>query len=138
MPRTGRLLLAAVALAVPAGCGGGSPADAVRATLAGFAKATAQRDYQGLCDTYFAPKLVDEVEQTGLPCEAAIRPEISATQKPTLKVKAVQVHGDSATAQIHTTAANQPPSDDTIALVRVSGKWHISSLATAGPQPSGP
>ena len=126
------------ALAGLAGCGGGkSPADAVRATLAGFAQATARHDYQALCDTYLAPALVDAVEQSGLPCESAIRPEISATKQPTLTIKGVEVHGDKATAQVHTTAANQPPSDDTIALQRVNGVWRIASLATVGPQPTG-
>ena len=118
------------------GCGS-SPADQVRSTLRGFADATARRDYQALCDNYFAPALVDQVEQTGLPCEAAIRPEISSTRKPRLVVRSVKVNGDRALAQIHTSAANQPPSDDTIELVKVKGHWRIATLAEQGPQPSG-
>jgi ketosteroid isomerase-like protein len=128
------VLLSAGAVCVLAGCGS-SPADQVRSTLRGFADATAKRDYQALCDDYFSPALVDQVEQAGLPCEAAIRPEISATKSPKLKVQSVKVTGDKALAQIHTSAANQPPSDDTIQLVKVKGHWRIASLAETGPQP---
>ena len=136
MPASRRLLLATVALAVLAGCGS-SPEDQVRSTLSGFADATAKRDYQSLCDDYFSPALVDQVEQAGLPCEAAIRPEISATKKPKLEVRSVDVNGDRALAKVHTSAANQPPSDDTIQLLKVKGKWRIASLAETGPQPPG-
>lgn len=58
-----RWLLAGAALAVLAGCGGRSPGEEVRATLAGFAHATAKRDYQALCDRYFAARLVAQVEK---------------------------------------------------------------------------
>jgi ketosteroid isomerase-like protein len=129
-------LLSALALAVLAGCGS-SPSDQVRSTLRGFADATAKRDYQALCDDYFSPALVDQVEQAGLPCEAAIRPEISATRNPKLDIRSVDVNGDHALAKVHTSAANQPASDDTIQLLKVKGKWRIASLAQTGPQPSG-
>jgi hypothetical protein len=132
---TRRALLLAGLVPALAACGS-SPADQVRSTLRGFADATARRDYQALCDDYFAPALVDQVEEVGLPCEAAVRPEISATEKPKLTVRSVRVTGDKALAQVHTSAANQPPSDDTIALVRVKGHWRIASLAETGPQPA--
>lgn len=137
MRRT-RWLIMGGTLAAVAGCGGPSPAEQVRATLAGFAHATAQRDYQALCDRYFAPRLVAQVEDAGLPCEAAIRPEISSTVNPSLTIHGVQVDGDRATARVHTSADNQPPSDDTIALQRVRGEWRIVALAQAGPQPAAP
>jgi len=129
-----RAILIAAALPVLAGCGS-SPGDQVRSRLSGFADATAKRDYQALCDDYFAPALVDQVEQAGLPCEAAIRPELSATQKPKLTIRSIEVKGDKALARVHTSAANQPPSDDTIQLVKVKDKWRIASLAETGPQP---
>jgi hypothetical protein len=138
MSRPGRLLPLVLVGFVLGSCGAKSEADRVRATLAGFATATAKRDYQALCDTYLAPKLVDQVEQTGLPCEAAVRPAISQARQPTLTIRSVQVRGATATAEVHTTASNQPPSDDTIALVKVGGTWRIASLAQAGPQPTAP
>src|SRR3954451_6041695 len=130
----------AVALVFLAGCGGSSasPEDAVRSTLAGYAKAFAAHDYQAICDRYLAPKLVDGVEQRGLPCESAIRPAIAETVKPQLAVRSIKVSGDAATAQVHSTAANQAPSDDTISLSRVKGTWYIAGTVSTGPQPTAP
>src|SRR3954463_6549407 len=135
MRRWGIACLGAAALA---GCGGGSAEDEVRSTLKGYAKAFAAHDYQAICDRYLSPKLVDGVEQRGLPCEAAIRPAISEAVKPVLAVRSVKVSGDAATAQVHSTAANQPPSDDTISLSRVKGTWYIAGTVSTGPQTSAP
>jgi ketosteroid isomerase-like protein len=125
-----------------AGCGGGgsadSPEDAVRDTLTGYAKAFAAKDYQAICDRYLAPKLIDGVEQRGLPCEAAVRPAIKEAQKPVLAVRSVKIAGDTATALVHSTAANQPPSDDTISLSRVGGRWYIAGTVKQGPEPVAP
>ena len=47
-----------------------------------------------------------------------------------MKVKVtVGAKGDTATADVRTAAAGQPPSRDTLQLVRVRGKWKIASLA---------
>jgi hypothetical protein len=43
----------------------------------------------------------------------------------------VTVNGDHASAQGDTTAANQPPSHDTVALVEEGGEWKIGSLVGA-------
>jgi DNA-binding transcriptional regulator LsrR (DeoR family) len=133
-----RRTAAALALAVAAGVAGcgGSDADLVRSALAGYARAFAAHDYQAVCDTYLAPKFVDSVEQrSGLPCESAVRPAMDEARKPTLTVVSVSVHGDSATAQVHTTAENQPPADEALALVKVGGSWRIASPNPVGPQP---
>jgi len=124
-----------------AGCGGGggsSDEDAVRSTLTGYAKAFATRDYQAICDRYLAPKLIDGVEQRGLPCEAAVRPAIKEAVKPVMAVRSVKVSGDTATAIVHSSAANQPPSDDTISLSRVHGTWYIAGTVKTGPEPVAP
>ena len=42
---------------------------------------------------------------------------------------AITIKGDRASAKVHTTAANQPASDDTVALVREGGDWKIGALA---------
>lgn len=127
--------IAATFVTVVAACGGRAPEDAVRATLQGYAKAFAAHDYQAICDRYLAPKLVDGVEQRGLPCESAVRPAIAAAERPVLAIRSIAVKGDAATAQVHTTAANQPPSDDTISLSRLNGTWYIAGMVTIGPQP---
>jgi ketosteroid isomerase-like protein len=121
-----RLLAPLAAVALLAGCGA-SPGDQVRSALKGYASAFARRDYQALCKTYFAPKFVAGIEETGLPCESAVRPAVIGATKPQLTVTSVRVKGDTATARVHTTAANQPPADETITMVHVNGAWRISA-----------
>jgi ketosteroid isomerase-like protein len=134
-----RIAAACAALVLLAGCGedAATPEDDVRATLAGYAKAFAGRDYQALCDTYFDPRLVSGLEQAGLPCESALRPEVGSLREPKLEVRKVTVDGDNATAEVHTSAANQSPADVTLALRRTEGQWRIVSTVTVGPEPSG-
>jgi ketosteroid isomerase-like protein len=121
-----RLLAPLAAAALLAGCGA-SPSDQVRSALKGYASAFARRDYQALCKTYFAPKFVAGIEETGLPCESAVRPAVISATKPQLTVTSVRVKGDTATARVHSTAANQPPADETITLVHVNGSWRIAA-----------
>lgn len=136
MARTACAILAT--LAVLAGCGKSTPDDDVRTTLEGFGRAIAARDYQALCDVYFSSRLISGLLRAGLPCEAAIRPEIGATEKPKLTIRSIEVDGETARARVYSEAANQPPSDDTIALTLEDGRWRVASLAEAGPQPLGP
>ncbi len=121
-----RLLAPLAAVALLAGCAG-SPDDQVRSALKGYASAFARHDYQALCKTYFAPKFVEGIEESGLPCESAVRPAAISATRPRLTVTSVRVKGDTATARVHTTADNQPPADETITLVHVSGSWRISA-----------
>ena len=120
-------LLAALLLA--AGCGGNDEQE-VRDTLDRFAKATADKDYQEICDELLAPELVDEVRRVGLPCEVAWEKGIGQVQKPALQVKSVKVEDDTATAQVRSTAANQAPSEDRVRLVKRDGEWRIAALAS--------
>ena len=136
-------LAACVALALLAGCGGEegsgvSDEQQIRMTLAGYAEAFAQRDYRALCEVYFDRTLVAGLEKQGLPCETALKPEVTYLKDPRLEVRSVKVDGDRASAAVHTTAANQPPADVTLALVRSQGRWQISDLVEVGPEPSGP
>ncbi len=131
MLRPVRLRRVALALACAAltGCGGGpSDADQVRAVVKAFAAATAAKDYQRLCDDLLAPALVQQVVNRGLPCEVALQQGLGDVRSPQLTLGAIVVKGDTATADVRTTAAGQPPSRDTIRLQRVRGKWRIASL----------
>jgi hypothetical protein len=122
-----RLLVAAIALL--AGCGGGpSDTEQVHATVEAFGQATAAKDYQRLCDRVLAPKLVEKVEQAGLPCEVALKQSLGDVQAPALTIGKIEVDGDSATAEVNSTAQGQAPSRDRLKLQRVSGQWKIASL----------
>jgi hypothetical protein len=121
------LVLAACALA---GCGDNGPSDEaqIRTTLNEFQRATADQDYRALCDRILAPKLVQTVEQIGLPCESALEKGFEDVRDPKLSVGTITVDGDGAKAQVRSSAAGQSPSDDTVELVRVGDGWRIASL----------
>jgi len=126
-PRPLVLVLAAAALA---GCGDSGPGDEeqIRATLSEFGRATAAKDYGGLCDRVLAPRLIETVEQIGLPCEMALEKGFEDVRDPRLSVGAVTVQGDTASAQVRSSAKGQEPSEDTVELVRVDDGWRIASL----------
>jgi predicted small lipoprotein YifL len=132
MLRPVRYLAPALALLILAGCGeqGPTPEEQVRSTVAEFGRATAAKDYQALCDRILAPTLVEEVESIGLPCEAALRRGLGEVQDPRLTIGTIEVRDDEATAEVRTSAAGEEPSQDTLQLVNVDGKWKISSLGT--------
>jgi predicted small lipoprotein YifL len=132
MLRAVRFLAAALALALLAGCGdaGPTPEEQVRTTVADFGRATETKDYGTLCDRLLAPKLVEKVTEIGLPCEAALKRGLGSVREPRLTIGRIQVDGDSASAEVQTSAAGQQPSKDTLELVKVNGTWKISSLGT--------
>ena len=126
-----RLLVAGIVLlAGSSGCGAGaSDEEQVHTAVQAFAKATAAKDYQRLCDELLASKLVEEVEAAGLPCEVALKQGLGDVQAPALTIGRIAVDGDAATAEVNSTAQGQQPSRDTLKLTRVNGKWRIASLA---------
>src|SRR3954454_22553900 len=120
--------LAAAALAL-AGCGSGpSDEQQVRTAVEAFSDATVAKDYQRLCDDLLAPALVEKIKQAGLPCEVALQRGLGDVRQPKLTLGRVTVQGDSATADVRTSAAGQKPSHDTLKLSKVAGDWRIASL----------
>jgi hypothetical protein len=119
-----------LACALLAGCGGSepSPEQQVRRTLTEFGRATSAKDYQALCDRIFAPQLVEELKQVGLPCEVAMQQSLRDVRDPSITVGAVTVTDRTATAEVRSSAKGQRPSQDTVELVELDGAWRISSL----------
>jgi hypothetical protein len=130
MLRPVRFLAPALVLLVLAGCGdaGPTPEEQVRTTVGDFGNATAAKNYHRLCEDILAPRLVDKVTEVGLPCESALRQGLGRVKDPHLTIGRVVVDGDSASAEIRTSAAGEQPSKDTLKLVKVNGTWRISSL----------
>jgi ketosteroid isomerase-like protein len=130
------VLVVTLLAAVAGGCGddGTTPEDAVREVVTRFGQASAKKDYQAICDDLVARSLSDNVEEFGLPCELAFKQGMEAVRKPKLVIRKLSVKGDEASVVVHTTAANQPASDDTLTLRRVDGEWRISALSAA-PEP---
>jgi len=134
VPALARLALL-VAVLTLAACGKERPTEAVHKAVDRFGKAVAGHDYQELCDNLLASNLKDALEARGVPCELALKTGFGDAKDPKIKVKTVAVNGDKALVSVHSTAANQPASDDTLGLVKEKGDWKISSLAQPQPQP---
>ena len=126
-----RPLLLLLVACLLAGCGEEGPSDEerIRSTLTRFERATAERDYEALCDRILAPELVDAVRAAGLPCEVALEAGFDDVREPRLTVGTVDVRGDAATAEVRSSADGQDPSEDRVELVRVGEEWRIASLA---------
>jgi len=125
-----RRFVALLAGAALAGCGSAGPTDEqqVRETVAAFSKATAAKDYDRLCKQLLAPKLLEEVEQAGLPCEVALSKGLGDVKDPKVTIGQITVSGNSATADVQTSAAGEQPSRDTLKLSKAGGRWRIASL----------
>ena len=126
--------LAPLALAAAtSGCGSRSPSDEeqVRDVLQTFARSAEKRDYTTLCEKVFAPKLLSGLQQIGLPCEVAMEKSLGQVKDPRLTVGKVAVNGDTATAEVRTTATGQQPSSDTLKLQKVKGAWKVSALGSS-------
>jgi Putative lumazine-binding len=132
MLRPVRFLAPALALLVIAGCGdaGPTPEEQVRTTVSEFGQATAAKDYKAMCERLLAPDLVADVEQIGLPCERALKQGLDQVREPRLTIGAVNIDGDSATAEVRSSAAGEEPSKDTLKLVNINGTWKIASLGS--------
>lgn len=111
------------------GCGAGpSDQEQVQTAVEAFGQATADKDYQRLCDVLLSPKLVQEVETQGLPCEVALKQGLGEVEAPTLTIGRIEVDGDKATAEVNSAAQGQAPSKDTLQLEHVEDAWRIASL----------
>ena len=111
------------------GCGDGpSDTERVHEVVEAFGQASAAKDYQRLCDDLLAPKLVSDVESAGLPCELALKQGLGEVSSPRLTIGTIRVTGDSATADVQSSARGEQPSRDTLQLVRVDDSWRIASL----------
>jgi hypothetical protein len=128
-----------LALCVPlfaVGCGADdekadeTPEAQVRAVVERFAQATANKDYQTICDALLASTLVRNVERLGLPCEVALQRGLGEVRAPRLEIRQIVVRGNRALVSVHSTAAGQAPSDDALELVTEDEDWKIASLAT--------
>ncbi|HEV2814638.1 MAG TPA: nuclear transport factor 2 family protein [Solirubrobacteraceae bacterium] len=130
MPAPRTLIAAALATAaLLAACGGDDEGD-VRETLDAFAEATAKKDYQRMCDDLLADELIDQIRKVNLPCEVALRTGLEDVEKPKLEIRSVKIDGDTASARVRSSAANQEPSEDVVRLVKAGDDWRIASLVS--------
>ncbi|MDQ4041126.1 MAG: hypothetical protein M3141_05190, partial [Actinomycetota bacterium] len=122
MPRHFPTALALAAAVLVAGCGD-SDEERVREAVRSYGDAVAKKDYQRICDELIARELVQNLAEIGLPCEVALRRGLGAVRNPKLDIRRVQVVEDRALVSVHSTAANQKPSDDMLEVRKQDGVW---------------
>ena len=105
--------------------GGRDDEQLVREALTRYEKASAEKDYQTLCDELLASSYVKQTANSGLPCEVALRTALEDVRNPTLDVLSVEVNGDRAAARVRGSAAGQVPGEDVYTLVREDDSWRI-------------
>jgi hypothetical protein len=124
----------ALAAATLAGCGGPTDEERVRQVLQRFGQAVAAKDYSRVCNDLLARSLVRKLDSVGVPCGLALAKGLEGVRGPSLEVVQVKVRSDTlALAQVRTTAANQPPSVDTVRVVKEGEEWRVASLSGAQP-----
>jgi len=97
----------------------------VRQALERYEQASAQKDYQELCDELLASSYVKQTASSGLPCEVALRTALENVRNPTLDVLSVEVNGDRAAARVRGAAAGQQPGTAVYTLIREDDSWRI-------------
>jgi hypothetical protein len=106
--------------------GGRDDEQLVRDALARFEQASADKDYQTLCDELFASSYVRQTASSGLPCEVALQSStLDTVRNPQLEVLSVEVNGDRAAARVRGTATGEVPGESVYTLVREDDSWRI-------------
>src|SRR4051812_1116426 len=127
-------------------CGGSQKADTkgfegtdkdVAQAVYDFRDAVAKRDESKICDTYFTAALKAKVAASGKAadrgdtCAKAIEDPIADIDATDIKVKDVNVTGNTAPATVTTSLNKGPDASDTLKLENDRG-WRISELPSAG------
>ena len=137
MPRRAAVAGAALALLAPIACGGGEDDKSqVRDALMRLQKATAEQDYQQICEKLLSQDLVKSVQAIGVTCPVALRTGLGSVRDPKVQIRQIKIRDKTALALVRSSATGQQPSEDTVRLVKEGGDWKIASLS--GPQPPTP
>jgi hypothetical protein len=124
-----------VSCLLAAGCGGSGnskpkpisgPAKQVADVVERFQKATASGDFVTICDDLFATST--RKQAGGDQCAALLAQRAQGVRRPRIRIKSIEVQGDSAAVQVTTTAAGQAAASDVIRLVREGGRFRVDSL----------
>jgi hypothetical protein len=105
----------------------GAPS-AVAATIQALDEAMRVRDYRGLCYELFTAEA--RRRAGGKDCERLLRSAAADVSRPRIQILSIRLTGKRAVARVRSSAANQPPLDDDVELVREPGRgYRISALA---------
>jgi hypothetical protein len=128
---------ACVALLALSGCSLGGDKEATRArgapsaaaaTIQALDAATRVHDYRGICYELFTPEA--RRRAGGKDCERLLRSAAADVRRPRIRILSIRLRGTRAVVRVRSSAANQPPIDDDVELVREPGRgYQISDLA---------
>lgn len=120
-----------------AGCGGGGgddpapikgPAKEVAAIVERFEKAMRTQDFRVVCEQLLSASV--RARSGGQECPRVLGERAGDVKRPRIRIDAIEVAGDKATARVHTTASGQASVADTIRLVRERGRFRIAALGS--------
>ena len=89
-------------------------------------KATAQKDFQTICDDLLSN--ATRSQSGGTNCPAVLGARAHGVSQPRIVIKSIEVNGPSARVAVRTTASGQAETTDVIRLVREHGHFRIASL----------
>jgi hypothetical protein len=130
-----RLGIAAAALVALAGCGGGGSSNADRfsgpkqdvARVVDRLQAAARAgDTTRICTQLFTPRFARELDRGGATCAQRVRGTL-AQKDETIKVRTIDVRGDTAVAAVK----EQNGNSTRLAFQKAGGGWRIDAITSA-------
>ncbi|MEA2373869.1 MAG: hypothetical protein QOD53_332 [Thermoleophilaceae bacterium] len=109
----------------------GTAAEAV-ATVDGFSRALADRDFATICDRLFSADA--RVAAGGDNCQSVLAQAAARLRAPRVRITSLSVSRGGATVRVVAALAGQRPASDVIRLIRERGRFRIVS---AGPATGG-
>jgi hypothetical protein len=100
---------------------------AVVATVQALERATRRHDFRTICNSLFTDAARRRAGGRG--CPRLLRSTGREVRRPSIRVLSIELRGRRATVRVRTRAADQPPIDDTLKLVRGRDGYRIDALA---------
>ena len=99
----------------------------VAATVDRLERATAEGDWDSVCDELFTSAA--RRRAGGRDCPRLLRSSAGALRRPSIEIRGIDVSGERATVAVRTRAQEQPPVDDSLELRREAGGWRVEALS---------
>jgi alpha-beta hydrolase superfamily lysophospholipase len=99
----------------------------VAATVDRLERATARRDWEGVCAELFTTAA--RRRAGGRDCPRLLRSSADDLRAPSIEIRGIDVAGERATVAVRTRAEGQPRVDDSLELRREAGGWRVEALS---------
>jgi hypothetical protein len=104
----------------------GAAPRAIAATVQRLERATADRDFATICADLLTASA--RTRAGGPDCVRLTRSAAAGVQRPSIELKAIDLHGATARVTVLTRAAGQAGVSDELVLRREGGRWRVDSL----------